>query len=96
MATSEEQIAASTTDDDQAVFVDGEMLGPESGDPIQSQTDPDFTTSKELKEQAEEEEGKKESGGEGVHNLKSAFIISGVAVAVIGAIFAIVKKIKEA
>lgn len=43
-----------------------------------------------LKEEAEE--GEKESA----HNLKSTLLISGAVVAVVGAIFAIAKKIKEA
>lgn len=43
-----------------------------------------------LKEEAEE--GEKESA----HNLKSTLLISGAVVAVVGAIFGIAKKIKEA
>ncbi|KAK6141703.1 hypothetical protein DH2020_024551 [Rehmannia glutinosa] len=97
MANPEEKVGGPATDDGFAyaeeVLVDGEMLGPEAVDPDNSKPDPEFTTSKQLKEEAEEAE--KESG-KGAHNLKSTIIISGAVVAVIGAIFAIAKKIKEA
>lgn len=53
MATSEEKVGGPATDDGftyaEEVFVDGETLGPESGDPVSSQVDPDYTTSKKLK-----------------------------------------------
>ncbi|KAI3874449.1 hypothetical protein MKX03_004779 [Papaver bracteatum] len=51
---------------------------------------------KEIKEQAEvgekKEEGKKEDA---IHKVASTVIISGVIVAVIGAIFAVAKKLRE-
>ncbi|KAL7154094.1 hypothetical protein ABFS83_04G211600 [Erythranthe nasuta] len=104
MATTEEKIVEPNTADDgftyaDEVFVDGEMLVPDDDDPVSSpRVDPvSFTTSKQLKEEAEEEESKKESGKEDAHhNLKSTIIISGVVVAVIGAVLAIARKIKEA
>ncbi|KAF7119823.1 hypothetical protein RHSIM_Rhsim13G0112400 [Rhododendron simsii] len=52
--------------------------------------DPAYTTSKQFEGAA-----KKETR-DGIQTLKSAVIISGVVVAVIGAIFAVSKKIKEA
>ncbi|KAL7116035.1 hypothetical protein ACP275_04G217500 [Erythranthe tilingii] len=103
MATTEEKIVEPNPADDgftyaDEVFVDGEMLVPDD-DPVSSpRVDPvSFTTSRQLKEEAEEEESKRESGKEdGHHNLKSTIIISGVVVAVIGAVLAIARKIKEA
>ncbi|GFP92260.1 hypothetical protein PHJA_001370100 [Phtheirospermum japonicum] len=96
MASVEEKVGGPATDDGFAeeVLVDGEMLGPEVVDPDSSRPDPEYITSKQLKE--ESEEGGKKSGGGVAQNLKSTLIISGAAVAVIGAIFAIAKKIKEA
>lgn len=44
----------------------------------------------------EDEDGKGGKGEDPHHKLKSTLIISGLAVAVIGAILAIAKKIKEA
>ncbi|KAE9461389.1 hypothetical protein C3L33_06724, partial [Rhododendron williamsianum] len=52
--------------------------------------DPAYTTSKQFEEAAKKERRY------GIQTLKSAVIISGVVVAVIGAIFAVSKKIKEA
>ncbi|KAI8524349.1 hypothetical protein RHMOL_Rhmol13G0143700 [Rhododendron molle] len=52
--------------------------------------DPACTTSKQFEEAA------KKGRRDGIQTLKSAVIISGVVVAVIGAIFAVTKKIKEA
>ncbi|XP_043721876.1 uncharacterized protein LOC122669229 [Telopea speciosissima] len=51
-------------------------------------------TSKDIKEQADIARNKKNEK-DGVQKLKSAVIISGVVVAVIGAIFAITKKLRE-
>ncbi|KAL8057843.1 hypothetical protein ABFX02_04G209600 [Erythranthe guttata] len=104
MATTEEKIVEPNTADDgftyaDEVFVDGEMLVPDDDPVISPRVDPvSFTTSKQLKEEAEEEEeSKRESGKEDAHhNLKSTIIISGVVVAVIGAVLAIARKIKEA
>lgn len=55
-----------------------------------------LTTSKEIKEQAEVE-GKKDEGKkeDAIHKVTSTVIISGVIVAVIGAIFAVAKKLRE-
>ncbi|EYU26719.1 hypothetical protein MIMGU_mgv1a016885mg [Erythranthe guttata] len=103
MATTEEKIVEPNTADDgftyaDEVFVDGEMLVPDDDPVISPRVDPvSFTTSKQLKEEAEEEESKRESGkGDALHNLKSTIIISGVVVAVIGAVLAIARKIKQA
>ncbi|KAG8387481.1 hypothetical protein BUALT_Bualt02G0025700 [Buddleja alternifolia] len=70
-----------TYDYPEEVFVDGDVSGAGVDDPGSSQE--------------EAEEPKKESG-KGAENLKMTLIISGAVVAVIGAIFAIAKKIKEA
>ncbi|PIN20736.1 hypothetical protein CDL12_06588 [Handroanthus impetiginosus] len=90
MASREGKAGGPSTEDSftnpEAVLVDAEMLGPESGDP-------EPTTSKQVKEQ---DEGGKKECGKGAHNVKSTILISGAVVAVIGAIFAIVKKIKGA
>lgn len=49
-----------------------------------------------LKEQAETKEKKKEKEKEdAMHTIKSAIIISGIVVAVVGAVFAITKKLRE-
>ncbi|CAI9768581.1 unnamed protein product [Fraxinus pennsylvanica] len=65
-----------------------------SVDTTKSQIHPTFTTSKQLKEEEKkEEEAKKENG---VQKLKSSLLVTGVVVAVIGAIFAVVKNIKKA
>lgn len=49
-----------------------------------------------LKEQAEAKQKKKErEKKEGLEKLKSAIIISGIVVAVVGAAFAITKKLRE-
>ncbi|KAF8403311.1 hypothetical protein HHK36_011413 [Tetracentron sinense] len=66
-------------------------------DPVSSQV----ATSKELKEQVEAVKKEKEAmekereKKDAAQKLKSAFIISGVIVAVIGAIFAVAKKLRE-
>ncbi|KAL9171459.1 hypothetical protein ABFS82_04G209800 [Erythranthe guttata] len=93
MATTEEKIVEPNTADDgftyaDEVFVDGEMLVPDDDPVISPRVDP---------EEAEEEESKRESGKvDAHHNLKSTIIISGVVVAVIGAVLAIARKIKQA
>ncbi|KAK4440603.1 hypothetical protein Salat_0395200 [Sesamum alatum] len=101
MASTEEQVGGPATDDGFAYpeedLVDGGPdpdPDPEVVDPDSSRVDPEFTTSKQLKEEAEEEE-KKESG-EGIEKLKTTLLISGAVVALIGALFAIAKKIREA
>ncbi|KZV18791.1 hypothetical protein F511_35733 [Dorcoceras hygrometricum] len=80
------------------VFVDGEVVEPLVKETDNPGANPEFVTSKSLKE--EEKGGKKEVGKEekknGAENLKASLIISAVAIAVIGAIFAVAKKIKEA
>ncbi|KAL2239318.1 uncharacterized protein LOC105170024 [Sesamum indicum] len=104
MASSEEQVVGGPATDDGFTYpeedlVDGEALGPEVVDPDPSRVDPELTTSKQLKEEAEEEEkGKKDSGKvKGMEKLKTTLVISGAVVAVIGAVFAIAKKmIREA
>lgn len=53
--------------------------------------DPAYTTSKQFEEAAKKEKRRRD----GIQTLKSAVIISGVVVAVIGAIIAVSKKIKE-
>ncbi|KAL3616063.1 hypothetical protein CASFOL_040357 [Castilleja foliolosa] len=97
MASVEEKVGGPAIDDGFAeeVLVDGEMLGPEAVDPESPRPDPEYITSKQLKEDGEEG-GKKSEGGGMAQNLKSALIISGAAVAVIGAIFGIAKKLKQA
>ncbi|KAL3828576.1 hypothetical protein ACJIZ3_017378 [Penstemon smallii] len=50
----------------------------------------------EDEEQAEEAEKESNSCRSGIQTLKSTFIISGMVVAVLGAICALAKKIKEA
>lgn len=98
MAGVDETLGSPEIDDEgfthaEEVLADGDLVGPESADPVISKPNPDLFTSKELKE--ETEEGKKE-GGKGAHNLKFTLLISGAVVAVLGSIFAIAKKIKEA
>ncbi|XP_052185454.1 uncharacterized protein LOC127797034 [Diospyros lotus] len=56
--------------------------------------DPAYATSKQLKE--EQDEVAREAHGGGIETLKSVVIISGVVVAVIGALFAVAKKFREA
>ncbi|KAF5201059.1 hypothetical protein FRX31_009352 [Thalictrum thalictroides] len=88
-----------------AVDVNGELYPGVTNnfpvDPVSSE----IHTSKKLKEQAEAEEKKSremkkkkwEHGGDvdGHKKLKSTVLISGVVVAVIGAIFALTKKMRE-
>ncbi|KAH7837418.1 hypothetical protein Vadar_013677 [Vaccinium darrowii] len=54
--------------------------------------DPAYTTSKQFEEAAKKEKRRRD----GIQTLKSAVIISGLVVAVIGGIIAVSKKIKEA
>ncbi|KAK6147213.1 hypothetical protein DH2020_018125 [Rehmannia glutinosa] len=61
-------------------------------DPISS----DVATSKQIKEQYEEAERKEQEKKEdALKSIKTAFIVSGIVVAVAGAIFAITKKLRE-
>ncbi|CAA0825232.1 Unknown protein [Striga hermonthica] len=99
MASAEAKVESPSTDIDSFtypddVLVDGDTSGPGPVGPDTSQPDPDYVTSKQL--QDKDEEGKKECGKKGGQNLKSTLMISGAVVAVIGAIFAIAMKIKEA
>ncbi|OVA06028.1 hypothetical protein BVC80_1707g138 [Macleaya cordata] len=95
----EEEAAAS---EDQTTFpaadADAE-LNPSKTDSLQvDYFSSQLTTSKELKEKAEEEERQKkeeEKKDDAAHKVKSTIIISGVIVAVIGAIFAVTKKLRE-
>ncbi|KAI7991824.1 hypothetical protein LOK49_LG12G01707 [Camellia lanceoleosa] len=58
------------------------------------QVDPAYTTPKQLQEEQDEAAGKVNK--DRIQSLKSAVIISGVVVAIIGAICAVAKKVKEA
>ncbi|XP_057472526.1 uncharacterized protein LOC130761082 [Actinidia eriantha] len=80
-----------TTEAVAAVSVDGE-LDPEINTDFQ--VDPAYTTSKQLKE--EQSEAARSANKDGIRSLKSAVIISGAVVAVIGVLFVVAKKIKEA
>ncbi|XP_061366773.1 uncharacterized protein LOC133309922 [Gastrolobium bilobum] len=61
-------------------------------DPISSEV----AATKEMMEQAEAEQRKKErEKKEALQTLKSAIIVSGIIVAVAGAVFAITKKLRE-
>ncbi|KAA8544252.1 hypothetical protein F0562_022264 [Nyssa sinensis] len=73
-----------------AALTDGELEDPELNN---FQVDPESTTSKEFKEEAE---AAKKANKDGVQTLKAAVIFSGIAVVVVGAIFAIVKKLRKA
>ncbi|CAL5432351.1 unnamed protein product [Camellia sinensis] len=58
------------------------------------QVDPAYTTPKQLQEEQDQAAGKVNK--DRIQSLKSAVIISGVVVAIIGAICAVAKKVKEA
>ncbi|XP_059668707.1 uncharacterized protein LOC132313781 [Cornus florida] len=60
-------------------------------DPISSQV----ATSNEIKEQSEAAKKKEREKKDVLQTLKSAIIVSGIIVAVAGAVFAITKKLKE-
>ncbi|KAL3530383.1 hypothetical protein ACH5RR_009705 [Cinchona calisaya] len=89
--------AASVTDDDLAKYVDplvdGELEQEPNSDFVQN---PDIlASSKEIKKEEPEAENK-DNKDEKQNNLKSTLLFSGAVVAVIGVIFAVLKKIKEA
>ncbi|CAA0818824.1 Unknown protein [Striga hermonthica] len=54
----------------------------------------DCVTSKEIKDKYEEAE-RKEREKKDIQNLKTVFVITGIMVAVAGAIFAITRKLRE-
>ncbi|KAI3471924.1 hypothetical protein Pfo_028612 [Paulownia fortunei] len=60
-------------------------------DPVSS----DVATSKEIKGQYEAAERKEEEKKDALQSLKTAIIVSGIVVAVAGAVFAITKKLRE-
>ncbi|XP_073148266.1 uncharacterized protein [Henckelia pumila] len=81
------------TSSSEEVFADGELVEPhEVKDP--AEPNPDFITSKSLKEEEEGEKKEDKKKEKGV-DVKSSLIISGVVIAVIGAIFAVAKKMRE-
>ncbi|KAI3987360.1 hypothetical protein MKX01_003110 [Papaver californicum] len=74
--------------------VDGELHpGNTDGSLQEDSVSAQLTSSKEIKEQAEVEEKRKKE--DAIHKVTSTVIISGVIVAVIGAIFAVTKKLRE-
>ncbi|CAK9184700.1 unnamed protein product [Ilex paraguariensis] len=95
MASPEELDAAAayTATSSRRTYPEEEEKGYADDGERKSEVSKDFSTSKQSKEQGEAEKKEHEDGAQ---NLKSTLLISGVVVAVIGAIFAIVKKIKEA
>ncbi|XP_057426954.1 uncharacterized protein LOC130720345 [Lotus japonicus] len=91
---------ASPTQNSDLTFPQADVVGDlNPGGNTQVQVDPissEVAVSKELKEQAEIKQKKKEAEKKDtLQTLKSAIIISGIVVAVAGAAFAITKKLRE-